>query len=45
MNNDTRIEKLGKLLDIFLQLPKDKQDQMLSEIISLANQEVLNKTQ
>ena len=43
MEDDTRTEKLGKLLDIFLELPKDIQDQMLSEIISLANQEVWNK--
>ena len=40
MDDDTRTEKLGKLLDIFLELPKEIQDQMLSEIISLANQEV-----
>lgn len=40
MDDDTRTEKLGKLLDIFLELPKDIQDQMLSEIISLVNQEV-----
>lgn len=45
MDNDTKIEKLGKLLDIFIKLPKDKQDQMLEEIISLSYQEALNKNQ
>ena len=39
MDYDTKAEKLGKLLDIFIKLPKDKQEQMLSEIISLVNRE------
>ena len=45
MDNDAKIERIGKLLDIFLQLPKEKQDQMLSEIISATNQEASNKCQ
>lgn len=40
MDDDVKIEKLGKLIDIFINLPKEMQDKMLSEIISLVNQEV-----
>lgn len=40
MDDDVKIETLGKLIDIFINLPKEMQDKMLSEIISLANQEV-----